>query len=163
MLTFSYEFKRIKEGKEVLKASFPNAGELEKYHGDFLKLDMKPFLLDFSAGKTNGVSIETYFNQTKIVTESAWGFGLKIWNKDFLKGKDFKKSEFSVTKDIRQHQQVSLTAVRGYDWKLGRGSGKWLSQWEVSMPSFSLALEPRLTEFEFGWTLKYFADNVKIK
>ena len=30
LLTFSFEFKRIKEGKEILKANFSNAGELEK-------------------------------------------------------------------------------------------------------------------------------------
>lgn len=163
MLTFSYEFTKIKEGTEILKAGFSDSEALKNYHCDFMKFDLKPFLQDFVAAKAKGATIESYFNQKRTVTESAWGFGLKIWDREFLKGKDFKKKESIVKMDIRQHQQVSFSGVRGYEWKLGKDSGKWLSQFEAAMPSFSLALEPRVSEFEFGWTLKLFEENVHIK
>lgn len=163
MLTFSFEFKRINEGTEIFKATLDNEKELGSYHADFLKFDIKPLLSDLRQEKNNGITIEKYFNQTKVITESALGFGLKIWKNDFLKGKDFSKKEEIIRQDLRNHRQVTLTAIRGYDWKIGNKGGKWLSQLEASMPSFSLGLEPRLSEFQFTWTLKSYLENFKIK
>lgn len=163
LLSFTYEFNRIKEGKELLKALFPTSSALGKYHGDFLKFDLKPFLGDFTANKCPEVSIQSYFNQTKIVSESAWGFGLKVWGKDILQGKDFRKKEILDKLDIRKHQQVNFSAIRGYKWSLARDGGNWLSQFDAFMPSFSLALEPSLGEFEYGWTFKFFEENINIK
>lgn len=161
-LTFGMEYKRIKEGKEILKVSLPSSPYLDHYHSKVIKFNLKDFVEDLSQEKIAGAVLENYFNQKTLIFQRSWGFGLNLFGKELLKGKDFNHREEVDRYDIRQHLQKSLRLKKGYQWKLGKESGKWFSDLGMTMDTFSIAKEPVYSEMDFNWCLQFVNDKGKL-
>ncbi len=87
-LSFSYEYKRIKEGHELLAIELPDSS-LAPYHTQLLGFNLSRLVDDLGEEKVRDATLISYINQSTLKIEKSWGFGLNLMGKEFLKGRDF--------------------------------------------------------------------------
>lgn len=161
-LSLSYEYKRIKEGSELLAVELPDSS-LEPYHSQLLRFSLANLVNDLGDGTVNGSKLISYINQSTIRIEKSWGFGFNLIGKEILKGRDFQIKEDTVRFDIRRHSQISSRRVVGYKWKLGHEDGKWLTEINATMKSFSSAKEPTFSEVDLSIYLNMIVSDGQLK
>jgi hypothetical protein len=146
-LSFSYEYEKISEGSELLSLEMDTAS-LEGYHGELLRFNSHRLLTDLRRpGGIPSANQISYLNQQSLEIKKTWGFGFTVF--DFsLFGKDFSDSKPTRRINLQNQQQISIVNSRGYKWKLGKGSGTWLTEVTANMPSFSAGVNPTMNEFQ---------------
>ncbi len=162
-LSFSYEYKRIKEGSELLAIELPDSS-LAPYHSQLLGFNLSNLVDDLGDEKVSDATLISYINQSSLKIEKSWGFGLNLMGKEFLKGRDFEIKEDTQRIDLQKHKQVSFRRATGYNWKIGnKEEGKWLTEVNATMESFSLAKEPTFSEIDLSFYLNLIVSYGKLK
>lgn len=162
-LSFGFEYKRIKEGSEILALELPDSS-LKPYHSQLLGFNLSNLVEDLGNGKVSEAKLISYINQSTLRIEKSWGFGLNLNGKEFLSGKNFVNIVDTLRYDIRKHSQISSQRAAGYIWKLGKKEdGKWLTEINATMKSFSLAKEPTFSELDLNIYLNMIVSDGKLK
>jgi hypothetical protein len=165
-LSFTYEYERIKEGKELLSINLPDAG-LKSYHPSLLRFKLSDLLEGLSKGSIADAELVSYINQKSLTIKKSWGFGLKVFGKEFLKGQDFDTNTTTEKETLRinfnKQKQVTQQRAVGYTWKLGVGEGKWLTEINAQMKNYSAAPEPLFSEVALSWYLNMVTKDPRVK
>lgn len=161
-LSFTYEYERIKEGKELLSITLPDVS-LKKYHPKLLRFKLSDLVKDLANESISNAEVISYINQTSITIKKTYGFGLNVFGKTFLEGKDFDTKDNTIRRDFKDHKQISQQRSTGYSWKLGNGKGKWITEMNARMKTFSVAPDPIFSEVELAWYLNMITRDPKVK
>jgi hypothetical protein len=169
-LSFTYEYERIKEGKELLAIKLPDTF-LEKHHPKLLRFKLSKLLAELpgalATGKISKDALNSYLNQNSLTIKKTWGFGLKVFGNQLLEGKNFdtRKTEAETTlrSDFKGHKKINQQRAVGYSWQLGKGEGKWLTELNARMKNYSAGTEPLFAEAELSWYLNMTIKDSKVK
>jgi hypothetical protein len=165
-LSFTYEYERIKEGKELLALELPDKF-LEKHHPKLLRFKLSELLADLATTKNSNATLKSYINQNSLTIKKTWGFGLKVFGKKFLEGKDFdtlgEEEETTLRVDFTGHKKINQQRAVGYSWQLGRGEGKWFTELNARMKNYSAGTEPLFSEVELSWYLNMVIKDGRVK
>jgi hypothetical protein len=161
-LSLTYQYERIKEGKELLSINIPDAA-LKKYHPKLLRFKLNDLLTDLGKESVAGAELVSYVNQNSLVIKKTWGLGLKIFGSTFLQGQDFNIKEENTRIDLKKHKQINQSRSVGYSWQWFGSSGKWLTEISASMKNFSMAPDPQLAEVDFAWYLNMIMQDRNVK
>lgn len=165
-LSFTYEYERIKEGKELLALELPDSF-LKSHHPTLLRFKLSELLADLAAGKIKNATLKSYINQSSLTIKKTWGFGLKVFGKKLLEGKDFdtRKTEEETTlrTDFTGRKKINQQRAVGYNWQLGKGEGKWLTEINARMKAYSAGREPHYSEVAISWYLNMTITDSRVK
>ncbi len=161
-LSFTYEYQRIKEGKELLSVNLPEVA-LKNHHPNLLRFKLTGLLDGLAKDSISGAEIVSYLNQVVLKIEKSWGFGLKLMGKEFIRSRDFETNVDTIRTDIKNHKQISQDRSVGYTWKLGKGKGKWLTEINATMKTFSATPDPLFSEVAMSWYLNMVIEDNRIK
>ncbi|HEY5823004.1 MAG TPA: hypothetical protein VIT44_01480 [Cyclobacteriaceae bacterium] len=160
-LSFAYEYQRIAEGKEVLSVNIPEAA-LKIHHPNLLRFKLSGLLESLAKGIA-GAEVLSYLNQKVLKVDKSWGFGLKLMGKEFIKSRDFEIRTDTIRTDIKNRKQISQDRSKGYTWKLGKGKGKWLTEINATMKTFSATPEPFFSEVALSWYLNMVIEDNRVR
>jgi hypothetical protein len=165
-LSFTYEYERIKEGKELFAINISDAS-LKDYHPSLLRFKISDLLEGLTKGSVTDAELVKYVNQTSLTIKKTWGFGFKAFGKKLLEGRDFdtKKTEEEETLRVNftKQKQVSQQRSVGYYWKLGACEGKWLTEMNAKMKNYSASSEPHFSEVDLSWYLNMVTKDPRVK
>ncbi|MEO7991396.1 MAG: hypothetical protein ABI663_17725 [Chryseolinea sp.] len=161
-LSFTYEYQRIKEGKELLSVNLPETA-LKNHHPNLLRFKLSGLLDSLSKESISGAEVVSYLNQVVLKIDKSWGFGLKLMGKEFLKSRDFETNVDTIRTDIKNHKQINQDRSVGYTWKLGKGKGKWLTEMNAAMKTFSASSDPLFSEVALNWYLNMVIEDNRVK
>lgn len=165
-LSFTYEYERIKEGKELLALELPDTF-LQKHHAKLLRFKVSELLAELAAGRTSNATLKSYINQNSLTIKKTWGFGLKVFGKKLLEGSDFDtrmtEDETTLRIDFQGHKKINQQRAVGYSWQMGRGEGKWLTELNARMKEYSAGAIPLFSEVELSWYLNMTIKDGRVK
>lgn len=152
-MAFTYEYLRLRTESTLLQSLLP-AAQVETFHSDLLKRDLKP-VLHWLRENPDSCKVEKYLHQAQLLTQKTWGLSISVGS-FAIGGKDVETLKHTEQSDISGRKRIAFRGQRGYSSRLGNNKVKWMVDFEAAMEDFSAQPgEPRADEFRFGLHLKW--------
>ena len=159
-LGFTYEYQRIRQDTTVLQCRV-TAPVLTRHHPDLIKGRLGSLLVEAADKGAAGSVLEHFLYQKTIKTERSWGFSLSIGKWLALGGRD-RKALVKVERRSAENQlQLSYVGTRAYRNE-DQDKDAWSADLSASMPTFSRAPVPLVSEFQTGVAFNWFEDHDKL-
>lgn len=159
-LGFAYEYRRIRQDTTVAQCLVSRAG-LDKHHKNLVRGRFDELFADADR-KADGSTLEHFLYQKSIKSEQSWGFSLSIGKWVDIGGRD-RKTFLEVDRKSATNQiQRSYVGTRGYR-EAGAPRDNWGADFSASMPGFSRATTPLVSEFQTGLAVHWFEETDSLK
>lgn len=150
-LNFGFQYSKIKSSEEVLSCKL-SLNNLETYHQNLIKFDIKP-ILDAILKNDKGLELISYLRLQEIKITKTWGFSLTALGIDIL-GKQNNEKNISIRYNLENFQQVTDQRLYTYKSKIGKWNHDWGVELLAKMPSFSkIVNHPTQDEFQHTFSL----------
>ena len=158
-LAFAYEYRRIRQDTSVAQCTVTRAG-LTRHHKDLVRGRFADLFAE-AANKTNGSALEHYLYQKTIKSERSWGFTLSVGKWLTIGGRDRKTLVRVDRQSADRKVQRAFIGTRAYR-EVGQDQDRWSADLSASMPGFSRAPVPLVSEFQTGVAFNWFELDKKL-
>ncbi|MBK8501010.1 MAG: hypothetical protein IPL46_01750 [Saprospiraceae bacterium] len=154
----SYEYSRYQSKEEVLRATL-SASTIEKFHKDLIRFRTDTLLAASPSISKRDLTIHEYWREDTLQKSRKWGINLGI-GKFKIGGADFQEIEQKITYRSDQHKKVAYQGTGDSKGQSFMGAAdRWWGLLDAEMIQFSQEIEPRVSEFDFGFQLIYEHDE----
>ncbi len=158
-LGFAYEYRRIRQDSTVAQCTVGLEG-LKKHHQNLIRGRFDALFLE-AADQAGGAKLEHFLYQTTVKSEHSWGFTLSIGKWITVGARDRKTLVRVDRRSAVGTIQRSFVGTRGYR-ETGDDQDRWSADLSASMPGYSRAPVPLVSEFETGVALNWFESEKKL-
>ncbi|NND33994.1 MAG: hypothetical protein HKN76_15505, partial [Saprospiraceae bacterium] len=154
MAGIRYEYSRYHSSEEVLRATVTSS-VIEEFHKDLILFRTDTLLAATATISKKDLHILQYWREDNFMRTRRWGISLGI-GKFKSGGSDFQEIERKITHRSDRHKKVSYQGKGGYEGKGFMGAAdRWWGLLDAEMTQFSREIEPRVSEFDFGFQMIY--------
>jgi hypothetical protein len=158
-LGFAYEYRRMRQDTTVAQCTVTDA-RLTAHHPDLVRGKFDALFAEAERGE-NGSKLEHYLYQTKIKSVRSWGFSLSIGKWIAIGSRDTKTLQRVDRHSASGRIQRAFVGTRGYR-ETGDDQDRWSGDLSASMPAYSRAPVPLVSEFEAGVAFSWFEPTRKL-
>ena len=152
-LGFVYQYRRMRQDTTVAQCTVTRAG-LTRHHPNVVRGRFAELFAEAATG-VGGSVLEHYLYQTTVKSERSWGFTLSIGKWITVGGRDRKTLLRVDRRSATGKVQRAFVGTRGYR-EVGQDQDRWSADLSASMPGYSRAPVPLVSEFESGVAFNWF-------
>ena len=157
---FAYEYARVAENTQLLQLTL-DLDHLRAFHGDVIRGDVGKAIASID-GRTPGVSVEQYLNQTTLDRTKSWGFTLGIGKWVDAASVDRDRLVVVTRRSLDDRVQESYLGTRGYEAHWQGNKCEWAADFRADMRAYSQTATPTLPEFDLGLHLSFSASRDRL-